>query len=57
MEKLQIKGDPLIPLTAKFFVQISLLDTAEFVGLYTATGGAEFGPPPLGGPCGPPRTL
>ena len=27
------------------------------VGLYTATGGAEFGPPPLGGPRGPPRTL
>ena len=30
---------------------------ADFVGLYTATGGAEFGPPPLGGPCGTPRTL
>ena len=30
---------------------------ADFVGLYTTTGGAEFGPPPLGVPCGPPRTL
>ena len=25
--------------------------------LYTATGGAELRPPPLGGPCGPPRAL
>ena len=33
------------------------MHTADFVGLYTATGSAEFGPPPLGGPCGPPRTL
>ena len=33
------------------------IHTADFVGLYTATGSAEFGPPPLGGPCGPPRTL
>ena len=44
--------------------QFAFVRTADFVGLYTATGGvytatggAEFGPPPLCGPCGPPRTL
>ena len=35
-------------------VRSSFVRTADFVGLYTATGGAEFGPPPLGGPCVPP---
>ena len=38
-------------------VRSSFVRTADFGGLYTATGGAEFGPLPLGGPCGPPRTL
>ena len=38
-------------------VRSSFVRTASFVGLYSATGGAEFGPPPLGGPCGLPRTL
>ena len=57
MEKLIVKGDPPIPCTAKSVVSKLVCRTADFVGLYTATGGAEFGPPPLAGPCGPPRTL
>ena len=31
--------------------------TAVFVGLYTATGSAEFSLLLLGGPCGPSKTL
>ena len=56
MKKLPFEGDPPIPSTAKLMYG---LHTADFVGLYsyTATGGAEFGPPPLGGPCAPPRAL
>jgi hypothetical protein len=57
MEKFFVNGDPLIPSIANVVVWIMLLDSHCFVGLYTATGGAELVPPPLGGPCAPPRTL
>ena len=51
---------PTMAPTQPFFYQkrpLTLLIRRPLLGLYTATGGAEFGPPPLGGPCGPPRTL
>ena len=53
MEKLPFEGDPPIPSTAKSEFRLRLSTDTDFVGLYTTTGGAEFGPPHSVGPVDP----
>ena len=56
MEKLLVKGETTIPCRHGVVYTLRCSTHTDVVGLYTATGG-EFGPPPLGAPCSPRRTL